>query len=161
MQDLGAWKRDQGVNHCMDLVSILSPIFSGLLWDNQSFFHWDQVGGSLLNTTCMQTHPGKQCMGVFLRDSRNKSLYFIKLLVSAQSPQKSCLDHRKGRAEIYGKNILGNLEHESPWMSRVISRVINYGNHGKCKSGLKKRASPSFLVWVVEFEILTCFSAWH
>lgn len=80
-------------------------------------------------------------MGVFLRDSRNKSLYFIKLLVSAQSLQKSCLDHRKGRAEIYGKNILGNLEHESVWMSRVISRVINYGNHGKCKSGLKKSKS--------------------
>lgn len=90
--------------------------------------------------------PRQAVMGVFLRDSRNKSLYFIKLLVSAQSLQKSCLDHRKGRAEIYGKNILGNLEHESLWMSRVISRVINYGNHGKCKSGLKKRASPSFLV---------------
>lgn len=90
----------------------------------------------------MHENPPRQAvMDSFLRDSRNKSLYLIKLLVSAQSLQKSCLDHRKGRAEIYGKNILGNLEHESLWMSRVISRVINYGNHGKCKSGLEKSES--------------------
>lgn len=130
----------------MGLLSILSPIFPELLWDNQFFFFSlgpsGRVSATMLNThTCIQAHPGQTVMGVFLRDSRNKSLYFIKLLVSAQSLQKSCLDHRKGRAEIYGKNILGNLEHESLWMSRVISRVINYGNHGKCKSGLKKSKS--------------------
>lgn len=156
MQDLGAWKRDQGLSHCMGLVSILSPIFQDCCGIIRVFFTGTKWKGQ-----CNAEHTHRQAvMGVFLRDSRNKPLYFIKLLVSAQSLQKSCLDHREGRAEIYGKNILGNLEHESLWMSRVISRVINYGNHGKCKSGLKKSKSLisglSYGIW--DSHLLLCLT---
>lgn len=133
--------------------------FSGLLWDNQVFFigtKWKDRCNRVEHTHTHANTPRQAVMRVFLRESRTKSLYFIKLLVSAQSLQKSCLDHRKGRAEVYGKNILANLEHESPRMSRVISTVINYGNHGKCKTGLKKSKSVHnfwFELWNLRFSL--------
>lgn len=52
----------------------------------------------------MQTYPG-----MFLRESRKKSLYFIKLLVSAQCLQKSSLAHRKGGAEDLWKEYIRRL----------------------------------------------------
>ena len=85
--------------------------FSGLLYDNQFFSLGPSGRGSatVLNTHMHANIPRQVLIRVFLRESRKKSRSFIKLLVSAQCLQKSCLDHRKGGAEDLWKEYVRKL----------------------------------------------------
>lgn len=110
---------------------------------------------TVLNTHMHVSRSRQELIHVFLRKNRKMSLYFIKLLVSAQYLQNPVWTTEWVEQNIYGKKILGNLEHGNLWMSRLISRVINYGNCGKYNFVLKKEQVLNFWfeLWNLTFSL--------
>lgn len=142
---LGAWNRDQGVNHFVGSYRPgIFPLnhFSGLLCDNQLFSLGPRRRGSATMLRMHANIPRQALIHIFLGESRKRSLYFIKLLVSAQCFQKSSLDHRRGGAEDLWKE---NIRKLGTW--EFMDVKVNFQAYKLQKSWqmhvwFKKRVSP-------------------